>query len=116
MAYRGQMDPDLVGPAGFEPAEQEARHRLLRPAGFAGLVGFGGVALEHLKMGDRLAAALADRHALARLRMAVDRPVDGAMRTIRRAPNEGQIGALERLAAFAVVGELLRQAAMGAVV
>ena len=32
MADRGQMDPNLVGPAGFEPAGEQARHRLARSA------------------------------------------------------------------------------------
>ncbi len=35
MADRGQMDPDLMGAAGFEPAEQEARHRLVGAPSFA---------------------------------------------------------------------------------
>ena len=72
MADRGQMNPNLVGPAGFEPAERGGSPpaarlfppwRLLRRH-FGGLVA--AVTLEHLPMRDGLAAAFAHRHAVAR--------------------------------------------------
>ena len=85
MADRGEMDADLVGAAGLQPAGREARDRLAVGAE---------VAFEHLPMGDRLAAALAHRHLVARARVAVDRLVDGAARPVRHAPDEGQIAAL----------------------
>ncbi len=46
--------------------------------------------------------------------MAADRRVDGAVRPRRRAPHEREIAALE-LALAAMIGELLRQRAMGLV-
>ena len=71
------MDPDLVGPAGFQPAERAGSRPVRRGAGFCprfcrrtcpGPCRIGrsrlGI-LEHLPMGDGVAAALADRHALA---------------------------------------------------
>ena len=67
-------------------------------------------------MGDGLTAALAHRHMVAGARAAVDRPVDGPLRTFRRTPDEGEIAALERLAAAAVAGELRRQRPVSAVV
>src|SRR5689334_1130466 len=60
MADMGQMDPDLVGAAGLQLAGEEARDRPRRPARMAGRQP-AGVALQHLPMGDRLAAALAYR-------------------------------------------------------
>ncbi len=67
-------------------------------------------------MGDRLAAAFAHRHAIARPLVAVDRPVDHPMRAVRRAPDESEIAAFERLAATPMVGELRRQRAVRVVV
>ena len=65
-------------------------------------------------MRDRVAAAFAHGLLLARVRMAVERRVDGAARPRRRAPDDGEIAALQR--AFALVGELLAERAVGAVV
>ena len=62
-------------------------------------------------MGDGLAAALAHRHFLPRMRMAVDRRIDGAARPVRHAPDEGEIAAPHRAGA-AVVGELRGQRLM----
>ena len=64
-------------------------------------------------MGDRVAAACADRALVARLRMAVERGVDGALRPARRAPNQSEIAAFER--AFGLVGELGGERAVGGV-
>ena len=96
MADGGEVHPDLVGAAGFEPAGEQAGDR--RAVG-------AGIALEHLPMGDGFAAALAHRHLVAGARVAVDRLVDGAARPVGRAPDEGQIAAAQRPGA-AVVGEL----------
>src|SRR5271156_347812 len=102
------MDPNLMGPAGFEPTGQQACHWLLALPGFRGLTA---VAFEHLPMGDGLAPAGAHRHAIARPGVAVDRPVDRAMWTVGRAPDQGEVAALERLAAPAAAGGLGRQRA-----
>ncbi len=67
-------------------------------------------------MGNGFAAAFANRHTVAGDFVPVDRPVDGAARPIRRAPDEGQIAALERSAAAAVARELRRQRLVRAVV
>src|SRR5262245_59440250 len=93
------MDPDLVGPAGFEPAGEEARNRLAVGAG---------VALEHLPMGHCLAAVAAHRHLVACAGVAAERLVDGSSRSVGGAPDEGKIAALERPVA-AMVGELARE-------
>ena len=74
------------------------------------------IALEHLPMGDRLASALADRHAVAGVGVTADRPVDGAAWPVGRAPDEGQIAAFERSAAAAMAGELRRQRAVRTIV
>ena len=66
-------------------------------------------------MGDGLAAALAHRHFLPRMRMAVDRRIDGAALPVRHAPDEGHIAAPHRAGA-AVVGELRGQRLVRAVV
>src|SRR5208283_3088112 len=67
-------------------------------------------------MGDRLASALADRHAVAGLGVTADRSVDGAAWPVGRAPDEGQIAAFERSAAAAMAGELRRQRAVRTIV
>ena len=59
MTDRGQMDPDLMGPAGFEPASQQAA----RPALPAGIALLAAIALQHLPMRHRLPPAFANRHA-----------------------------------------------------
>ena len=69
MSDRGEMDADFGGCVRFEPAGEQARHR--RTIGAE-------VALEHLPMGDRSAAARAHRHLVAGARVPVDRLVDGA--------------------------------------
>ncbi len=53
----GQMDPDLVGAAGLQAAGEQAGDRLAVGAG---------VALQHLPMGDRRAAAFAHGELVAR--------------------------------------------------
>ncbi len=67
-------------------------------------------------MGDRFPAAVTDRHALSGFRVAVDRPIDDALRAFGRAPNQSEVAALERVIAFAVVGELRRERPVRAVV
>ena len=110
------MDPNLVRAAGFEPAREQACHRLAGLFAGAAPASFRpAIALEHLPMSDRLASALADRHAVAGLRVPADRPVDGAAWPVGRAPDEGQIAAFERSAAAAVAGELRRQRAVRAI-
>src|SRR5262249_25089890 len=102
---RGEMDADLVGAPGLEPAGDEARHRRAVASP---------VALEHLPMGGRPPPPRAHRHLVADAGMAPDRLVDGAARPLRHAPHERQIAAAQRAAA-AVVGELAGERAMGAV-
>src|SRR6266481_6751285 len=79
MPDRGEVDADLMGAPGLEPAGDEARHRRAIAAA---------VAFEHLPMGDRRAPARAHRHLVADAGMAGDRLVDGAARTLRHAPHE----------------------------
>src|SRR6476620_11267 len=93
MAGMRQMDPDLVGAPGLEAALDQARYR------FAVLAV---EALQHLPVGDGVAPATADRHAVATLRMPVDRLVDGALGARRRAPDERQIAAPQRAGAAVV--------------
>src|SRR5262249_58275490 len=110
MSDRSQMDPNLMGPAGFEAASQEACHCLgsIRAFSFAVRARrlFGAVALQHLPERYRLAPALAHRHAVARPRLAVDRTVDRAVRAVGRTPGQGEITALERRAAADVLRKL----------
>src|SRR5712691_12254426 len=61
---RRQMDADLVGTAGFEPAGQETGDRRAVAAD---------IAFEHLPVRDGLAAAGTHRHLVARARVAIDR-------------------------------------------
>src|SRR6516162_8101564 len=112
------MHADLMGAAGFEPARQQTRHRRAQAAHFGSAdIGFSpAVALEHLPMGDRLPAALADGHAVAGDFVPVDRPVDRAARPLRRTPDESQVAALEWPAIAAMARKLIRQAFMGAVI
>src|ERR1700733_12780705 len=113
MADRGQMDADLMRAAGLEPAGEQAGHGLApsvaRSVGSA-------KALAHLPMGNRLARAFAHRHAVAGARVTADRPVDAAARALRRAPDEGEIAALERSTVAAVAGELRRERPVRAIV
>src|SRR5690349_12410624 len=110
MSDRGQMNPNLMSAAGFEPAGQEARHHLGSARAF--LLGVrarrlvGAVALQDLPECYGLASALAHRHAVARPRIAVDRTIDPPVRAIGRAPGKGEIASLERPAATAVIGKL----------
>ena len=97
VADMGQMHPDLVGAAGFQGAGEQAGDRLA----VAGRQSF-----QHLPMGDGRAAAFAHGALVAGMRMAVERGVDGAFRPVGRAPDEGEIAALER-PSRPVVGELL---------
>ena len=72
---------------------------------------------DHLVVGHRVASASRyghDGHLGAARLVAADRRVDGAVRPRRRAPHEREIAALE-LALAAMIGELLRQRAMGLV-
>src|ERR1035437_1367703 len=104
MADMGQMHSNLVGAAGLQGARQQAGDRLAVGAY---------IALERLPMGYRLASARAHRALVAGLRMAVERSVDGAFRAGGRAPDQGEIAALNP--AFALVGELGAERAMGSI-
>src|ERR1700720_746944 len=64
VADGGEMDADLVGASGLEPAGKKSRDRLS--------VGTG-IPFQHLPVGDGFPAALAHRHPVAGVRMAVDR-------------------------------------------
>src|SRR6476646_11810156 len=86
MAGVGEVDADLVGAAGFQPALDQARYGLV-----ALLAVLAAEALQHLPMGDGGAALGADRHPVAALGMAIDRRVDGALLAGGRAPDEGEI-------------------------
>src|SRR5262249_33450979 len=66
MSDRGEVDADLVGAPGLEPAGDQARHRRAVVAA---------VAFEHLPMGDRRAPARAHRHLVADAAMPADRLV-----------------------------------------
>src|ERR1700746_646289 len=114
------MDPNRVGPAGFKPASQKARGWLWSNRAFLLRCGSrrlsGGGALKQLPMRYRCAAALAHRHAVPRPRIAVDGTIDLAMRAGGRTPDEGEIDALERRAAAAVIGKLSRQRGMRTIV
>src|SRR5262249_21936166 len=68
---RGEVDADLVGAPGLEPAGDQARHRRAVAAA---------VAFEPLPMGDRRAPAGAHRHLVADARVAADRLVAWAPR------------------------------------
>src|ERR1035437_8333801 len=104
MPDMGQMHSNLVGAAGLQGASQQAGDRLAVGADRA---------LERLPMGYRLAAAFAHSAFVARLRMTVERSVDGAFRAGGRAPDQGEIAALD--AAVGLVGELGAERAMGGV-
>src|SRR5688500_10657964 len=97
-----EMHPNLVGAPGFQAAGEQARERLAVGAA---------VFSQELPVGYRLATAGPDRLLVARLGVAVERSVDCAPRPLRRAPHEGEIGALQRSGA-AVIGELGRKCAM----
>src|ERR1051326_921981 len=105
VADMGHMNPDLVGAAGLQPAFDEARD------GFSVLAG---EALQNAPMGDRGPATGSYRDLVAAPRMAAERGVDRALRCQRRAPDEGQVGALKG-AGPAMVSELRRQRLMGTV-
>src|SRR5690348_3551589 len=105
MTYGRKVNADLVGTAGLEPTVEQAGDRAPVAAR---------VTPDNLPMRDRRTAAGTHRHALARVRMAVDRLLDHTLRPVRSAPNEGEIGPLERSFA-AMVGELSRQTVVGAV-
>src|SRR4030095_7173294 len=96
------MHTDLMGAAGLEPAADEAR------------IGRRAENLLPLIVGHRpaRAGAVSAAHLLARGAMAADRSIDSAAPALGRAPDDGEISALEAAVA-AMGGELLRQAFMG---
>src|ERR1700722_13488643 len=118
MTDRGQMDPDLMGPAVFEPASQQAGYGCSRTTAFrsAGIALLAAISLQHLPMRHRLPPPFANRHAIAGDLVPVDRPVDRAARAVRCAPDESQIAALEPPSIAAMARELIRQAFVSAVV
>ena len=77
----GEVDSDLVGAAGFQPAGEQAGDRLAVEAV---------VFLQEFPMGYRVAAARAHGLLVARLRVAVERRIDRAARAIRHAPDEAR--------------------------
>src|SRR5262249_18227816 len=118
MTDRSQVDPDLRGAPGFEPARQQARDRQTRTAAFrsARAALLRAIAFQPLPMGDGLPPALAYRHAVASDFVPVDRPVDRPSRPVRCAPNKSQIAALERSSIAPMACELLGQTFVSAVV
>src|SRR6266702_2832685 len=96
MADMGEMYPDLVGPARFQPAGKQARDGIRSGAE---------IAFRHLPVRDGMPAALPHRHLVARMGMPGDFRLDPALGPVRRAPHEAEIAALERAGAT-VVGEL----------
>lgn len=102
----GEMDPDLMGAASFEPASKQSGNRLAVPAVER---------VPDLPVGNGLAAARAHGHLLARMRVAIDRSVDRALPAVWRAPDKGQIASLQ-CAGASVVGELCAQRLMRGIV
>ena len=92
----GQVDPNLVGSAGFEPQFQKACDRLPR----------GPVPLHHLPMGDGFATTLSDGHLVPSMRVPGNWGLDRAPRSFRRAPGKTPIDASER-SGPSVIGELV---------
>ena len=105
MADMGHMDADLVRAAGLQPAVEQARDRL--------------AVRSRRSVSSTCQWVIASRPPartatlVARSRVAAERRVDGALRAVGRAPDEGQIAALQRPGA-AMVGELGGQRLMGA--
>ena len=97
-------------PGGWRPARSPSTPRGRRAFRAPGTSFLPAIAFKHLPMGHRFPAAFANRHAVARDLMPVDRPVDRAARPVRRTPDESQVAALERAAVAAMAGELRRQA------
>src|SRR3569623_2053483 len=93
------LGAELVGPSGLELARKQGSNRLAVSALEA---------LQHFPMGDGLPAALPHRHFFPRMGMAVDRLIDGAARSWRRAPDERHV-ATPQCAGAAVIGKLRRQ-------
>src|SRR6516164_7509058 len=120
MANRGQMNPNLVGPAGFEAGGEETSYVSRRVTGLLPCMwsrGFCcGVALQYLPVGHRCATTLSDRHAVPGPRVAIDRPVNLAMRAVGGTPDKGEVTALDRRAAAPVIGKLRRECRMCAIV
>src|SRR5665213_4487298 len=86
MADMGQMHPNLVGAAGLEGTSEQARDRLAVRACEP---------FQHLPMGHRRAAAFAHRPFVSGSGVTVERGVDGALGPAGRAPDEGEIAALD---------------------
>src|SRR5580765_2716436 len=80
MADMGEVHPDLMGPPGLELAGQKRGDRFAVTALISRL---------QLPMRDRLAAAFADRHLFAGIRMPVNRRVYRAALTVGYPPDEG---------------------------
>ena len=99
MSQMGEVDPDLVGAPGFQPAFDQ------RSEG-----AFGGAEFFQHRITCRrpLAAGAQHRHALAVEWAAPDLAFDQAGGVTRRSPYDGVIGALD-----GVIGELLGQARHG---
>jgi len=77
MTGMGEMDANLMGAAGFQPAfDQTGRRFPVRAL----------ESLQHLPVGDGGASLGAHRHPVAALGVPVDRLVDGALRARRGAP------------------------------
>src|ERR1700754_2825119 len=106
MTGMAEMNPDLVGPSGFELAGQQRGDRFAVPAFKA---------FQQFPMGDGFATALTNRHLFPCVGMPIDRLVDGAARAIRRAPYKRHVTTLHRAGAT-VVGELCAQRLVSAVV
>ena len=106
VAGMGEMHPDLMGAPGLELTGDEHGDRLAAPAIER---------LLHLPMGDGLAAALAHRHFLPRVGMAIDRGIDRALPPCWNAPRECHVAAPQR-AGPAMIGELRAQRLMGRIV
>src|SRR5262249_51015995 len=105
VADMGKMHPNLMRPAGFEPAGQKARHRTASDTV---------VPLHHLPACHRVPAAFSYRHPVAGVGVAGDGRLDAALWPIWRTPYEGEIAALER-AGPSMVGELGCKRTMGCI-
>src|ERR1700738_5261285 len=105
VADGGEMDADLVGSSGLEPAGEQARDRRSTNPG---------VAFEHLPVGHGGPSSLTHGHLFAGVRMASHRLVDGAARPPGCAPDKGEVAAPQSSSA-PVISERTRQCKVSAI-
>src|SRR5947207_2491413 len=97
MADMGHVDPDLMGPAGLQPALQKASYSLgCGVLAATCLAALPAITFQHQPMRHRLTSPLTHSHLVARMGMTIDRPVDRAARLVGSAPDKRQIAAPQR--------------------